>query len=69
MPEHEQEQGRDGGRGRPPMPPREETGPPPGPPVVLSRVLLAGGREVLIRHEDGDYRLRLTSNNRLILTK
>lgn len=39
------------------------------PPVVASRDLLAGGRELVIRHAGEVYRLRLTANNRLILTK
>ena len=31
--------------------------------------LFSAGREVLIRHAGDIYRLRLTSNNKLILTK
>ena len=38
-------------------------------PVVDIRDLVAGGREVIIRHADESYRLRITANNRLILTK
>ncbi|WP_102960993.1 hemin uptake protein HemP [Mangrovicella endophytica] len=34
-----------------------------------SSELFARGREVLIQHEDEVYRLRLTSKNKLILTK
>ncbi len=34
-----------------------------------SHVLLKGEREVLIRHGDKIYRLRHTSNDKLILTK
>ncbi|MCC7047974.1 MAG: hemin uptake protein HemP [Alphaproteobacteria bacterium] len=37
--------------------------------VLESQELLAGQREVLIRHGDDVYRLRLTSNNKLILMK
>lgn len=40
-----------------------------GPPVVSTVSLLAGRREVIIRHGDEDYRLRITGNNKLILTK
>jgi hypothetical protein len=48
--------------------------PPPGPggtgpPVVTSAALLAGRREVIIRHGTDEYRLRITGNNKLILTK
>ena len=51
------------------------TGPPaarPGgrkAPAISSSTLLAGGREVLIRHGEETYRLKLTSSNKLILTK
>ncbi len=38
-------------------------------PAIESRTLLAGHREVLIRHGDDTYRLKLTSNNKLILMK
>ncbi|MEO8300933.1 MAG: hemin uptake protein HemP [Rhizomicrobium sp.] len=31
--------------------------------------LLSGGREAVLLHEGGEYRLRLTSNGKLILTK
>lgn len=37
--------------------------------VIDSDVLLQGQREVLIRHGDRVYRLRHTSNDKLILTK
>lgn len=44
--------------------------PPSRPSRVLpSDELLAGGRELVIRHEGGEYFLRLTRNNKLILTK
>lgn len=36
---------------------------------IDSQALLAGHREVLIRHGTEVYRLRLTSNNKLILMK
>lgn len=31
--------------------------------------LLGGGREVIIEHRNEEYRLRMTSNSKLILTK
>lgn len=40
-----------------------------GPPVVNSAELLAGGRELVIRHGADRYRLMLTGQNKLILTK
>lgn len=43
--------------------------PEPAAVVVTSRVLLRGGRELLIRHGDTWYRLRHTRNDKLILTK
>jgi hemin uptake protein HemP len=39
------------------------------PPAVTSEALLRGGRELVIRHGAEVYRLRLTGNNKLILTK
>lgn len=42
----------------------------PNQPVTLeSGALFAHGKEVRIRHAGEEYRLRLTSNNKLILTK
>lgn len=38
-------------------------------PMLSSDQLLAGARELVIRHEGGQYFLRLTRNNKLILTK
>ena len=38
-------------------------------PVLSSETLLNGRREILIRHGDKVYRLRHTSNDKLILTK
>jgi hemin uptake protein HemP len=44
--------------------------PPPGePPVLRSEDLLRGEREVRILHGGEAYRLRVTSNDKLILTK
>ena len=36
---------------------------------IAIRELLDGGREVVLVHDGTDYRLRLTSNGKLILTK
>lgn len=38
-------------------------------PVLQSQNLFVLGREIRIQHEGEEYRLRLTRNNRLILTK
>ncbi len=38
-------------------------------PVLQSNQLFSLGREIRILHEGEEYRLRLTRNNRLILTK
>ncbi len=38
-------------------------------PVVDSTSLLKGHRELLIRHGDQTYRLRMTASDKLILTK
>jgi hemin uptake protein HemP len=39
------------------------------PRRVRIEELLAGGRELIIEHRDEEYRLRMTSNSKLILTK
>lgn len=36
---------------------------------VSSQVLLKGGRELVIQHQGSEYHLRLTRNDKLILTK
>ena len=36
---------------------------------IAVRELLDGGREAVLVHDGTDYRLRLTSNGKLILTK
>jgi hemin uptake protein HemP len=51
---------------------RSDDAPPPTSPDRLridSRRLLAGGRELVIDHAGQQYRLRLTRNDKLILTK
>jgi hemin uptake protein HemP len=42
---------------------------PQGPVRVLVSKILAGGREAILEHDGQDYRLRITSNGKLILTK
>jgi hemin uptake protein HemP len=41
----------------------------PQPPRLSLESLLKGAREVIILHAGQEYRLRLTSTNKLILTK
>jgi hemin uptake protein HemP len=43
----------------------------PRPPVLVvdSSALLKGQRELIVRHADSRYRLRLTASNKLIMTK
>ncbi|MEO8365648.1 MAG: hemin uptake protein HemP [Pseudoxanthomonas sp.] len=49
---------------------RERTAcPPPAEEALSSEHLLNGRREILITHGDRVYRLRHTSNDKLILTK
>jgi hemin uptake protein HemP len=38
-------------------------------PRVKVSELLEGGREAILEHDGQDYRLRITSNGKLILTK
>jgi hemin uptake protein HemP len=40
-----------------------------GPATVSSQDLLAGQRQLIIRHGREQYRLQLTNSNKLILTK
>ena len=39
------------------------------PPILTSRELFQGRREVIIEHGADQYRLLITSNNKLILMK
>ncbi len=43
--------------------------PPERPEPVSSAAILRGAREIAITHHGEVYRLRVTSNDRLILTK
>jgi hemin uptake protein HemP len=38
-------------------------------PRINAGALLASNREIILIHKDTEYRLRLTSNDKLILTK
>ena len=40
---------------------------PPG--AVSAELLFCGAKEIVIRHQGDDYRLRITRNDKLILTK
>lgn len=42
---------------------------PTVPGTITSEVLFAGRREVLIKHASENYRLRITNQGKLILTK
>jgi hemin uptake protein HemP len=53
-----------------PSSPREHKSEPQGEPaIVSSQELLAGQRQLIIRHGREQYRLQLTNSNKLILTK
>ena len=41
----------------------------PAPAVVRSEELFGPGREVIIKHGQEEYRLRITKTDKLILTK
>jgi hemin uptake protein HemP len=47
----------------------EQSPSPPPAPIVKSEELLRGGQEIIITHQGETYRLRITRNNKLILTK
>jgi hemin uptake protein HemP len=47
----------------------EPEAPGSAPLVVDSIALMAGRRELIIRHGNETYRLRVTASNKLILTK
>lgn len=49
--------------------PQITTRQPMKPRRLLSDALLCGAREVIVEHRGEDYRLRVTSNGKLILTK
>jgi hemin uptake protein HemP len=47
----------------------ERNAPPDAPLRVAADTLLRGRRELIILHNADEYRLRITSNGKLILTK
>lgn len=55
------------------MPPNEPSAGPDSPqasrPRYAVEALLRGGREAILEHNGAEYRLRITANGRLILTK
>jgi len=48
---------------------RDDDGREAGTPRIESRALFGDAREVIIAHEEQEYRLRRTSSGKLILTK
>lgn len=50
-------------------PARRNDNAPVKPRRVRIEDLLGGGRELIIEHRNEEYRLRMTSNSKLILTK
>ena len=48
---------------------KPEHGGVPPVPRIDAGALLASGREIILVHKDTEYRLRVTSNDKLILTK
>ena len=48
---------------------RKSEEPSPSALVIDSSALLKGQRELIVRHADSRYRLRLTTSNKLIMTK
>ncbi|HTE83010.1 MAG TPA: hemin uptake protein HemP [Reyranella sp.] len=48
---------------------RKQEEPNPSVLVIDSSALLKGQRELIVRHADSRYRLRLTASNKLIMTK
>ncbi|GGG44479.1 hemin uptake protein HemP [Chelatococcus composti] len=53
----------------PPSAPHPAPPKAPEPPVIDVRSLFGGGREVVLLHNGERYHLRITANDKLILTK
>lgn len=49
------------------LPPKIDSSSSPG--AVSAELLFGGAKEIVIRHQGDDYRLRITRNDKLILTK
>ena len=54
---------------RSPVPSRSTRAPSAPVPRVASQRLLDGARELVIEHQGSEYHLRVTRNDKLILTK
>jgi len=54
---------------RPSLHPRSTETTPAAARRISSQSLLDGGRELVIQHQGSEYHLRLTRNDKLILTK
>jgi hemin uptake protein HemP len=52
-----------------PRPAQSRTAPQATEPRLKVSDLLRGGREAILEHSGQDYRLRITANGKLILTK
>jgi hemin uptake protein HemP len=48
---------------------KKQSEPVPAVPRIDAGDLLASAREIILIHKDTQYRLRITSNDKLILTK
>lgn len=63
-------EGRHAAEPAPAVPPGDDVHAAPSRPRVLdSHALFAGAREIIIRHQESSYRLRMTALGKLILTK
>ena len=49
--------------------PAARSGAPARPPRLSTAILMAGRREIVLQHGLEEYRLRITSTGKLILTK
>ena len=49
--------------------PFDKLDPPASAGAVSAELLFRGAKEIVIRHQGDDYRLRITRNDKLILTK
>ena len=52
-----------------PRPPQRSSERGPSLPRIEASTLLASSREIILVHNEQEYRLRITSNDKLILTK
>jgi len=54
---------------KPPKPEAGAVATPRAPARLSVKELLQGEREIILEHDGNDYRLRITANGKLILTK